>query len=91
MPNKPNKFGIKFWLAVDVESKYILNAIPYLGKDESRPCTQRLSDVVMTLMEPFMGKSRNVTTDNFFASFLVAKELEKKTSLVGTTNKVRRE
>ena len=32
MPNKPDKFGIKFWLAVDVESKYILNAISYLGK-----------------------------------------------------------
>ena len=24
MPNKPDKSGIKFWLAVDVESKYIL-------------------------------------------------------------------
>ena len=79
MPNKPDKFGIKFWLAVDEESKYILNAIPYLGKDESRPSTQRLSDnVVMTLMEPFVGKGRNVTTDNFFTSFLLAKELKKK-------------
>ena len=78
MPNKPDKFGIKFWLAVDVESKYILNAIPYLGKDKSRPFTQRLSDnVVMTLMEPFVGKGRNVTTDNFFTSFLLAKELKK--------------
>ena len=78
MPNKPDKFGIKFWLAVDVESKYILNANPYLGKDESRPSTQRLSDiVVMTLMEPFVGKRRNVTTDNFFTSFLLAKELKK--------------
>ena len=93
MPNKPDKFGIKFWLEVDVESKYILNAIPYLGKEESRPSTQRLSDkVVMTLMGPFMGKGRNVTSDNFFTSFLLAKELKKmKTSLVGTINKVRRE
>ena len=79
MPNKPDKFGIKFWLAVDVESKYILNAILYLGKDESRPSTQRLSDnVVMTLMEPFVGKGRNVTTNNFFTSFLLAKELKKR-------------
>ena len=90
MPNKPDKFGIKFWLAVDVESKYILNAIPYLGKDESHPSTQRLSDnVVMTLMEPFVNKGRNVTTNYFFTSFLLAKELKKKkTSLVGTMNKV---
>lgn len=36
MPNKPNKFGVKFWLASDVDSKYIINALPYLGKDEDR-------------------------------------------------------
>ena len=46
--------------------------------------------VVMTLMEPFMSKGRNVTTDTFFALFLLAKELKKKkASLVGTMNKVR--
>ena len=67
VPNKPVQFCIKFWLAVDVKSKYILNAIPHLGKDESHPSAQRLSDnVVMTLMEPLMGKRRNVTTDDFF-------------------------
>ena len=78
IPKKPDKFCIKFSLAVDVESKYILNAIPYLGKDESRPSTQKLNDnAVMTLMKPFMGKDRNVTTDNFFTSFLLAKKLKK--------------
>ena len=40
----------------------------------------------MTLMEPFMSKVRNVTTDNFFTLFLLAKQLKKKkASLVGTT------
>ena len=74
MPNKPDKFGIKFWLAVDVESKYILNFIPYLGKNESRPSTQRLSDnVAMTLVEAFMGKGRNVTTDIFSRRFYLPK------------------
>ncbi|XP_033298750.1 piggyBac transposable element-derived protein 4-like [Bombus bifarius] len=34
IPNKPHKFGIKFWLAVDVQTKYILNSFPYMGKDE---------------------------------------------------------
>ena len=44
----------------------------------------------MALIEPFMSKVRNVTTDNF--TFLLAKELKKKkTSLVGTMNKVRLE
>ena len=51
MPNKPNKFGIKFWLAVDVEFKYtsIPNAISCLGKDKARPPTQRLSESMAEL------------------------------------------
>ena len=74
-----------------MESRYIPNAIPYLGKDEPRPFTQRLSDnIVMTLMEPLMSKGRNVTAHNVFTSLLLAKELEKN-NLVGTINKVRRE
>ena len=31
-PNKPDKFGIKFWMAVNVESKYLCNGFPYLGR-----------------------------------------------------------
>ena len=46
----------------------------------------------MTLMKPFMGKDRNVTTDNVFTSFLLAKELKKKkTNDVETMNKITRE
>lgn len=57
MPNKPDKFGTKFWLAVDVDSKYMLNGFPYLGKDESRPAKQRLGEnEVLKLVEPFVGK-----------------------------------
>ena len=48
-----------------------------------------VSDKVdMTLMEPFMSKGRKVTNDNFFTLFLLAEELKKKASLVGTMNKV---
>ena len=34
IPNKPIKFGIKIWLAFDVETEFVIN--PYLGKDEKR-------------------------------------------------------
>jgi len=37
MPNKPDKFGIKFWNLVDLKSKYLLNSYPYLGKDTDKP------------------------------------------------------
>ncbi|KAK7161569.1 hypothetical protein R3I94_004298 [Phoxinus phoxinus] len=33
---KPDKFGIKFWLAADVDTKYMVNGAPYLGKDATR-------------------------------------------------------
>lgn len=91
--SKPDKFGIKFWLAVDVSSKYLVNGFPYLGKDETRPVGQRLADnVVMKLMEPYLGKGRNVTTDNFFTSLSLAKDLQlRSTSIVGTVNRIRRE
>jgi hypothetical protein len=93
MANKPDKFGIKFWLLVDVDAKYLLNGFPYLGKDDVRPPGQSLSEiVVLRLVEPYLQKGRNVTTDNFFTSLKLAKQLkERKTSIVGTMNKQRRE
>ncbi|KAL6470251.1 hypothetical protein MHYP_G00213700 [Metynnis hypsauchen] len=90
---KPDKFGIKFWLACDLKSKYICNVFPYLGKDPSRPSGERVSKtVVMRLMEPFMDKGRTVTTDNFFTSLSLAQRLlSRKTTILGTVNKSRRE
>ncbi|KAK7896637.1 hypothetical protein WMY93_021962 [Mugilogobius chulae] len=95
MANKPDKFGIKFWIAADVDTKYFLHGSPYLGKDPSRPVGQRLGEsVVMSLMEPYLdkGQGRNVTVDNFFTSLSLAKRLlGRNTSLVGTMNASRRE
>nr|XP_012145741.1 PREDICTED: piggyBac transposable element-derived protein 4-like [Megachile rotundata] len=93
MPNKPNKFGIKFWLASDVSSKYILNGSVYLGKDEQRPSSMLLSEhVVLKLVEPYTNCGRNITTDNFFTSTsLATKLLAKKTTLVGTIRGNKRE
>ncbi|XP_029910704.1 uncharacterized protein LOC115361474 [Myripristis murdjan] len=93
MGNKPDKFGIKFWLAADVESKYMLNGAPFLGKDETRDKGQLVGEsVVLRLAEPFLGKGRNVTTDNYFTSLKLATTLQgKKTSLLGTVSKMKRE
>ena len=56
MPNKPDKFGIKFWLTSDVNSEYVINRFPYLGNDEQRESSIPLGEfVVLKLMEPFMG------------------------------------
>ena len=54
--NKPDKFGIKFWLAVDVDSKFILNGYLFTGRDDLRNAGVSVSEqVVLRLMEPFYG------------------------------------
>jgi hypothetical protein len=64
-----------------------------LGKDEIRPANQTLAEAVVTrLLEPIRCKGRNVTTDNFFTSLSLAKQLkEKHVSLIGTMRTNRRE
>lgn len=93
MSSKPDKFGIKFWLAVDVESKYILNGFPYLGKDETRPTDQPLSEnIVLRLVHPYLDTGRNITMDNFFTSVSLAEKLlARNTTVVGTVNRARRD
>ncbi|KAJ8868807.1 hypothetical protein PR048_030348 [Dryococelus australis] len=91
MPNKPDKFGVKYWLAVEAKNRYVLNGFPYLGKDAIRPADRPLGEhVVLRLMEPFFDKGRNVTTDSYFTSVSLDSELKKrKTSLLGTLNRAR--
>lgn len=91
MRNKPDKWGIKFWLAADVDTKYLVNGFPYLGRDEAR--TSGLGKhVVLKLVEPYLNCGRCIVTDNFFTgTSLAEKLLSKKTSLVGTIRANRRE
>ena len=57
MLNKPDKFGIKFRMAVNEETKYLYNSFPYLGKDESRDTSVSLpSNVVTKLMQPIFKR-----------------------------------
>ena len=85
MANKPEKFGLKFRLAVDIENKYLFNNIPYIGKDDTRSSDMPvLTHVVMKLMAPLFRRGYNVTYDNYFTSLgLALKLVEKKFSLFG--------
>ena len=94
MPNKPEKYGIKFWVIVDVNSKYVSNIIPYLGAQEKdeRGGVPLAESVVMKLAQHVTGKGYNITCDNFFTSLQLAKRLaNEKISIVGTMRKNRRE
>ena len=44
MPNKPDKFGMKFCISADVKTKYMLPSFPYLEKDDSRPAEGTLGE-----------------------------------------------
>ena len=87
MPNKPDKYGIKFWMVVDNESKYVYNILPYLGnyEKETRSGLRLADDTVLRLMQGLLDKGYNVTTDNFFTSPQLARILRKRrTTIVGT-------
>ncbi|KAJ8876547.1 hypothetical protein PR048_020992 [Dryococelus australis] len=77
MANKPDKFGIKFWLAADVDTKYLLNGFPFLGKDVNRPPNQSLPEHVMKRMAPYFGKAKKLKMQS--------------TSLEGTVNRAQLE
>ena len=69
MANKPNKFGIKFCMVANVETKCLFNCFPYVGKDESRSGDVSVpTDVVMKLMMLLFNKDHNVTSGNYFTS-----------------------
>ena len=93
MANKTDKFGIKFWLLADAQSKYLCNGKPYLGRDPSRSrCSDLPGDVCLILLQPSYKKGYNVTTNNYFTSLKLAEELkQKKTIILGTTWKQRLE
>jgi hypothetical protein len=89
MSKKPDKYGLKLWLCVDVDTHYVFNGFPYLGRQpmEERQ-TQIGAKVVLELLKPLYGSSRNVTMDNFFTSVPLAKELQAKNlTLIGTLRK----
>ena len=57
MANKHDKFGLKFWMAAEVENKNLYNGFPYLGKDSTRSGDVSVpTDVVIKLMSPLFKK-----------------------------------
>lgn len=90
MKNKPSKYGIKIYAASNVKSYYTFNLEIYCRKQP--PAGGQIStsakDVVLHLTEDIAGSGRNITTDNFYTSMDLARELmERKLTLLGTVRK----
>lgn len=94
MPNKPDKFGIKFWLLAEVNSKYLCNGFPYLGSDLSKPLPKGFLQgeaVTKDLLAPYLNKGYCCTTNNFFTTKPLAEYfLSFGTTLIGTVKKNKR-
>ena len=92
MPKRPDKFGIKFWLLVEVKNKYICNGFPYLEKCDTRNPNESVGEYVgETLMEPFEGNRHCVVMDNFFTTpYIASYLLHINSTCVGTVRKDKR-
>ena len=94
IPNKPAKYGIKLFALCDAKMFYTANLEIYCGKQPDGPysVSNKPADIVKRLVEPSKGKNRNLTTDNWYTSYPLAKELLKnKITLVGTLRKNKKE
>ncbi|XP_045763663.1 piggyBac transposable element-derived protein 4-like [Maniola jurtina] len=94
IPNKPDKYGIKFPMICDASTKYMIDAIPYLGKSTKTNGLPLGEFYVKELTKTVHGSNRNITCDNWFTSVPLAKSLLKapyNLTLVGTIRSNKRE
>ncbi|KAJ8938258.1 hypothetical protein NQ314_011553 [Rhamnusium bicolor] len=92
IPGKSHKYGIKLFKICD-QVGYTHRIIPYCGKknenDLGHGCLA--TNVVMSLMTPYLGHGRILCTDNFYTSVPLIEELsDQKTYFVGTYRKNRK-
>ncbi|XP_047197199.1 piggyBac transposable element-derived protein 4-like [Hippoglossus stenolepis] len=87
MPSKPAKYGIKSWVACDAKSSYAWKMQVYTRKPSGgRPERNQGLRVVLDVTEGL--HHRNVTCDNYFTSYELARQLlERKITVVGTVRK----
>ncbi|CAB3225498.1 unnamed protein product [Arctia plantaginis] len=94
IPNKPDKYGIKFPMMCDASTKYMIDAIPYLGKSTKTNGLPLGEFYVKELTKTVHGTNRNVTCDNWFTSVPLAKNLLQtpyNLTIVGTIRSNKRE
>ena len=77
IPNKPNKYGEKFWVLADIETKYVSNIDVYFGAQEKGQCAgvTLTESVVVNFCKQIKEKGYNITCDNFFTSLPAAEKL----------------
>ncbi len=77
MKNKPTKWGIKLWVLAESSNGYTVHFNVYIGKSQhEEPSTHGLGyDVVMKLVNPYLGQGYHVFFDIFFTSPKLVQDL----------------
>ena len=93
MPKKPAKYGLKLFPICDAKTAYCWDALFYTGKDSNASKNMHLAQKIVTdLTKPLRNTGRNITTDNRFTSFPLARELLlNNLTLLGTLKKNKKE
>lgn len=91
IPNKRHRYGIKLF-KVCIDRGYTYTVKVYVGKEgNSTPTGTVTENVVLDLTKDLVNEGRELYTDNFYTSVNLARILlQKKTHLVGTLRKTRR-
>lgn len=75
---KRRRFGVKFFILCDCNTKFILNFIVYTGVEteiENDPEVGLAGSVVLSLMKNYLDKNHTLFVDNWFSSPLVFERL----------------
>lgn len=94
IPSKPAKYGIKMFALCDAKSFFTSKIEIYCGKQPDGPyfINNTPADIVSRLVDHVKGKNRNLTCDNWYSSYQLAKSLlANKITYLGTLRKNKRE
>ncbi|CAF4474867.1 unnamed protein product, partial [Rotaria sp. Silwood2] len=90
MPTKPAKYGIKFWVLCDADSRYVLALELYTGKVGNVVQRNLATNVALRLIDQLpnnVKQGRNVTYDRYFSDYYLAKALlERKMTSLGVVD-----
>ncbi|XP_067225208.1 piggyBac transposable element-derived protein 4-like [Chanodichthys erythropterus] len=94
IPSKRKRFGIKLFMLCDVLTGYIINVKVYTGSNTDITHTPGLGvsgSVVLTLLEPYLGRGHTLYVDNWYTSpTLFHHLLRAKTGACGTVRSNRK-
>lgn len=94
IPNKPAKYGLKVFVLCDAKTFYVSNFEVYCGKQPEGlyHLSNTPTEIVHRLLQNLKGSNRNLTCDNWYSSYPLAKQLLlHKITMIGTLKKNKRE